>query len=139
MNRQTPVGKTKDQGWEIGVRRTFPISADRAWELLMTQPGLSLWLGDDPDLKLEKDATFQTADRTTGHIVSLHEGSLLRMRWQPRDWAEPSTLQLRVIPAGNKATISFHHDRLVDATQRAQMQKHWSAVLGGLSELIESS
>ncbi len=37
---KTPTGKTKSQGWEIGVRRTLPIQIDMAWELLMTSPGL---------------------------------------------------------------------------------------------------
>ena len=30
------TGKTKSQGWEIGVRRTFPISTENAWTLLTT-------------------------------------------------------------------------------------------------------
>lgn len=36
MTEPTPVGKTKTQGWEFGIRRTFPITPEQAWELLMT-------------------------------------------------------------------------------------------------------
>ena len=132
-----PVGKTKDQGWEIGVRRTFLIPADQAWELIMTQPGLSIWFDDDPDLAFEKGAVFETIDGTVGHIVGFKEGSLLRMRWQPRDWDEASTLQIRVIPTGEKATISIHHERLADAEQRQKMKQHWDAVLDKIQSLLK--
>lgn len=135
MSRQ-PVGKTKEQGWEIGVRRTFPVTSEQAWELMVTQPGISLWLGDDPDLKFEKGAIFHTTDGTTGQIVGFKEGSLLRLRWQPQHWAEPSTLQLRIIPAGEKATISIHHERLVDEACRQQMKHHWDAALDQIQKMI---
>lgn len=131
-----PVGKTKDQGWEIGVRRTFPVNAERAWEILVTPPGLDTWLGNDPDFKLEKEVSFVTGDGITGRIVSLQEGTLLRLRWQPRGWDEPSTLQLRIIPAGEKATISIHHERLSSAEQRKEMQQHWSQVLDTINDII---
>ncbi len=130
------VGKTNDQGWEIGVRRTFAVSVDQAWEALMTQPGLEIWFGNDPDVRFEKDAQFSTLDGTTGCIVSVKDGELLRLRWQPQGWTEPSTLQLRLIPADGKTTISIHHERLVDAAQREAMQKHWSGVLESLGSLF---
>lgn len=131
-----PVGKTKDQGWEIGVRRTFPVNAERAWEILVTPPGLDAWFGNDPDLKLERNASFATRDGTTGHIVSVQEGALLRLRWQPHGWHESSTLQLRIIPAGEKATISIHHERLSSAEQREEMQRRWSQVLDTINDII---
>lgn len=135
MNRQ-PVGKTKDQGWEIGVRRTFPVTAEHVWELMVTQPGISFWLGDDPDLKFEKGATLHTTDGTAGQIVGFKEGSLLRLRWQPRQWIEPSTLQLRIIPAGEKTTISIHHERLADEACRQQMKRHWGVALDQIQKII---
>lgn len=131
------VGKTKDQGWEVGVRRTFSITADQAWVLVMTQPGMAIWFGRDPDLKFEKGASFQTSDGASGKIVGFKEGSLLRLRWQPQDEGIASTLQLRIIPAGNKATISIHHERLADGAQRIVMKQHWDAVLDQLQALID--
>lgn len=138
-DQRAPTGKTKDQGWEIGVRRTFGVDAERAWEVLMTQPGLSLWFGDDADFKPEKGAAFHTNAGVIGHVVSIQEGAMLRLRWQPQGWSEPSTLQLRVIPAGGKVTISIHHERLTDAAQREEMHKHWSHVLDELRGLVENN
>ncbi len=144
MNKRSPVGKTKSQGWEVGIRRTFSVSAGRAWELLMTPPGLGYWLGNAPNFKPEPGAAFTTTEGTTGFVVSIQEGAsaraggaLLRLRWQPPDWPGPSTLQLRVIPTGSKATIAFHQERLAGPAQRAQLRKHWAQVLRKLEELAK--
>lgn len=136
MNAPTPVGKTKNQGWEIGVRRTFPIGTGRAWVLLMTQPGLSLWLGQGVEPAFKKGDVYKTQEGTTGEIRSFSEGSLIRMTWQPKEWDFASTLQIRVIPAKTGATISVHHEKLENGDQREAMRLHWSAVLDKLGGLM---
>lgn len=132
------VGKTKSQGWEIGVRRTFAISTHHAWELLTTQPGLGYWLGQGVS-NFQKGASYQTDAATTGEIRSYNEGSLIRLTWQPCDWNFSSTVQLRVLPAKKGATISIHHEKLDDGERRAKMQRHWSTVLDQLAKLIDES
>lgn len=136
MSEHTPVGKTKGQGWEIGVRRTLPISPEKAWELLVTQPGMGYWLGHGVKLDFKKGETYKTDEETTGEIRSYNEGSLIRMVWQPKDWNEPSTLQLRVNPAKSGATISFHHEKLENSEQREKMRAHWESVIKQLQALI---
>jgi hypothetical protein len=49
-----PVGLTTSQGWEMGIRRTFPINTGQAWELMFTQPILGHWLDDKATLPFEK-------------------------------------------------------------------------------------
>jgi uncharacterized protein YndB with AHSA1/START domain len=136
MNATTPVGKTKTQGWEIGVRRTFPISTDKAWELLMTQPGLGIWLGEGVGPTFKKGDTYETTDGTSGQIRSYSQGSLIRLTWQPRGKESPSTLQIRVLPAKTGATISVHHEKLQNSAERKAMREHWSAVLDRLEKLM---
>lgn len=133
----TPVGKTKDQGWEIGVRRTFPIGTGRAWELLMTQPGLGYWLGHGVEPNFEKGVKYQTDEMTRGDIRSFTADSLIRLRWQPKEWDFESTLQIRVIPAKTGTTISFHHERLENSQQREVMRLHWSKVMDQLAALMK--
>lgn len=134
-----PVGKTKGQGWEIGVRRTLPIRTDAAWELLMTSPGLGIWLGHGVTADFQKGNTFQTDEQTVGEIRGYDEGRLIRMRWQPQGWDFASTVQIRVLPAKRGATISIHHEKLANGEQREQMQRHWSAVLDQLELLVKCS
>ena len=138
MNAVNPVGKTKTQGWEIGVRRTFPIGTDKAWKLLMTQPGLGLWLGKGVEPGFKKGDSYETADGTGGEIRSYSEGSLIRMTWQPRGQPMPSTLQIRVMPAKTGATISIHHEKLENGETRKAMRDHWTAVLDKLGKLVAS-
>lgn len=137
MSEERPVGLTRDQGWEIGVRRTLPISTGHAWALLTTQPGLGCWLGTGVEPPFRKGMAYETAEGTTGDIRSYTEGSLIRLRWQPPGWDFESTLQLRVLPARSGATISIHHERLESSSQREQMRRHWADVLGQLAALAE--
>lgn len=132
-----PVGKTKRQGWEIGVRRTFPVAAYEAWNVLMTQPGLGCWLGHGVKPNFKKGDIFKTDEGTAGEIRSYSEGSLIRMRWQPREWDFASTVQIRVLPAKSGSTVSFHHEKLENGGQREQMRLHWSQVLDQLGELMK--
>ncbi|MBZ0297072.1 MAG: SRPBCC domain-containing protein [Anaerolineae bacterium] len=133
-----PVGSTKSQGWEIGVRRTFPVSAARAWDALMSKSGLELWFGDDPHFAFKKGESFKT-QIATGEIRSYTEGSLVRMTWQPPEWDFISTLQIRVLPAKTGATISIHHEKMQNNNQREAMRQHWTAVLDELGRMLKGT
>ena len=136
MSIREHVGQTQAQGWEIGARRTFSVTAERAWQAVMTQPGLGCWLGHAHDLKPAKGVSFVTAEGGHGHIVSFAEGSLIRLRWQPQGASHVSTVQVRVIPASGKATISFHQERLTSAQERTRMRHHWAGALDQLAALL---
>ena len=120
----TPTGKTKSQGWEIGIRRTMPIGIDKAWELLMTSPGLDYWLGAGVEPPFKNGEKYTTEEHTVGEIRSFVEGSLIRLTWQPQDWCFRSTLQIRLLPAAKGTTISIHHEKLHSGDQREAMRLH---------------
>jgi uncharacterized protein YndB with AHSA1/START domain len=136
VSTSIPVGKTQTQGWEIGVRRTFPINVDQAWELLVTTPGIEYWIGEG-EIDFAKGERYEMEDGTCGEIRSYTEGSLIRMTWQPPQWDFASTLQIRVLSAKKGATISIHHEKLENGQQREQMRQHWSSVLDKLGKLIK--
>lgn len=128
-----PVGKTKSQGWEIGVHRTLPASTVEAWDMIMTALGL------DPEPPIyEKGLTLETTDKTHIEIRSYVQGSMIRMKWRPADWDFQSTLQIRVLPARTGATISVHHEWLQNAHQREQMRRHWTALLEGFKASLNA-
>lgn len=131
------VGQTKDAGFEIGVRRTFATSAQRAWDTLTSDEGLKLWLGNAANLRLEKGESFQTQEGITGEFRAVNPGGHLRLTWQPRDWWTASTLQVRVIPQGAQTVISFHQEHLVGEAEREQMQRRWIDVLEKLRSRLE--
>ena len=138
MAEPRPVGLTKGQGWEIGVRKTFPVGTSHLWEALTTQPGLGYWLGTGVNAEFEKGDTYKTAEGTTGDIRSFEAGRLIRMTWQPRDADLPSTLQIRVLPTKRGSTLSIHHEKLLNGDHREAMRQHWSSVMEKFEVLLKS-
>lgn len=125
-------GQTADGAFQVGVRRTLPISPANAWRLITSPEGLRAWLGDAPGLVLRKGATYATGDGAAGEVRVAKEGSHLRMTWQPPGWPRASTLQVRVMPAGERATISFHQEGIPGAAAREERRRHFEAAADAL-------
>lgn len=45
-SKQSPVGKTKDVGWQISLSHTIASDLDDGWSSLMSTEGIAVWLGD---------------------------------------------------------------------------------------------
>jgi len=133
---QRPVGFTKDVGWEIGVRKTFAATPAQAWETLMSDVGVKLWLGDSEDLRWQEGAQYHTHN-AEGEIRVFNPGGHLRMTWQPKEFEKASTIQVRVTPSGSNTVISFHQENLSSEQEREAMRDRWQGVLDGLESLIE--
>jgi uncharacterized protein YndB with AHSA1/START domain len=128
------VGKTARVGYEIGVRRTLLFSEERVWALLLSPDGLRMWLGGPA--AIADGAPYTLANGTAGRISVYKPRSHLRLTWQPTGWVQPSTLQVRVIPASRGTTVSFHQEHLRDAAARTQMKAHWEQVIDSLTEML---
>ncbi len=113
----TTVGLTKDAGWQVGVRRTFPVTPERAWQVLMDGAGRELW----------SESAGEVRARSDRH---------LRVTWNHLLLDRPSRLQLRVEPAASGATVAVHQDMLSSDVERSAMKQHWSGVLERLGELL---
>ena len=136
-DKRKPVGKTKDAGWQIGVRRTLPISPESACELITSPAGVARGLSADPGLKLSKGETYELPDGTSGEVRVLVPDSHLRLTWHPPGWPRPSTIQVRVIPKGEKSVIAFHQEHLPDSRARQKRRDFFSAALDELKESIQ--
>lgn len=126
------VGETT-QGVEIGVSKTIARSAEELWNLATSKAGMNVWLGTYVELK--PGAAYRTSDGTVGEIRTVKEGFRIRLTWQPKEWAKPSTLQLYFDPKDNKTSLGFHHEKLPSLKERLKMKKHWQFALDRLSEL----
>ncbi len=137
MEDKRPVGKTKDVGFVFGLRKTFPITLQDAWALLMSEKAVKAYLGDVSGDVVRQHNTYQTADGTTGEFRIVKPLSHLRFTWQPTDWDKPSTVQIRVISTGSdKTVISFHQENLKDAQQREAMNMRWHEVMKQLENMM---
>jgi uncharacterized protein YndB with AHSA1/START domain len=128
------IGETATTGFEIGVRKTMPITAQKAWELVTSEKGLSMILGEVKDIKLEPGYSYKAKNGTKGEIRTLKKGIRLRLTWQPKGWAKTSTLQVYVEDKGEKSSIGFHQEQLRDEKMREKMRIHWQKVLQQLAK-----
>nr|WP_295867286.1 SRPBCC domain-containing protein [uncultured Chitinophaga sp.] len=131
------TGHTASQGWEIGVRRTFALSPAAAWETLFSQPVLGVWLDNKADIAFQKGDTYTTASGITVTVTSVTDIKVIRMKWQQKGQTDASTLQIRVIPAKDKTTISFHHEWLANGTERETMKTYWTQVLDAIGNTLK--
>jgi uncharacterized protein YndB with AHSA1/START domain len=133
------VGLTKSAGYEVGIRRTFPVTVQTAWNRLTSPEGMPLWLGEGlGEVRLEKGAFFQNGSGLAGQFRVIIPGDHLRLSWKITDWIKESTLQVRLIPNGNGTTLSFHQENLQDIETREVMRLHWEHVLSRLGELFSA-
>lgn len=131
-----PVGLTKDTGYEFGIRKTIAITNNQAWKFLTSLEGIHLWLGEVSDFHLNKGYSYQTADGITGEVRIVNPEVNIRLTWQPADWSKSSTVQIRIIPAGEKTTISFHQENLPNAESRERMRQHWTGVIKAIEKQL---
>ncbi|MCW3117023.1 MAG: ATPase [Chitinophagaceae bacterium] len=136
VNDTNSVGLTEDAGWQIGVRKTIPASFNEVWDFLFSDKGLSTWLGNTQKDALVINASYKTKEGTGGIVRLLTDHSHIRLTWKKKDWKNVSLLQLRIIPAKNKTTVSFHHEKLQDAQQRKEMKTHWDVVMEKISQQL---
>lgn len=129
-----PVGLTRDNGWQAGVRRTLPLSPEKAWDFLLSPDAVNIWLGGRNPIAA--DGKFKLPDGTRCEITVFQPASHLRMRWQPPDYAQPAILQVRLLPAGKKTVLAFHQEKLPDAAARKQRLVFYRTALARLAELM---
>jgi uncharacterized protein YndB with AHSA1/START domain len=122
-------GQRRDAGFEIGVQRTVPLSADEAWRRLTGPDGVRAWLGDAPSLRLEVGEAYRLADGTAGEVRIVAEGERVRITRHPNGWARASTIQIRVTPKGEKSVIAFHEENLPDAEAREARRAHFQEAI----------
>ncbi|MGG4555030.1 SRPBCC domain-containing protein [Paenibacillus sp. FSL W8-0186] len=129
------VGQTASAGFQVGVRRTLPISPEQSWAFLTSSEGLKLWLGTTPTLSLKEGETFKSDEGITGQFRVVKPLKQIRLKWGKTGWDKPSTLQIRLISdKPDRTTISFHQENLDHANTREQMKIYWEEVLAAIKE-----
>ncbi|KMZ44894.1 MULTISPECIES: SRPBCC domain-containing protein [Bacillales] len=129
------VGQTAATGFQVGVRRTMPISPEQAWAFLTSSEGVKLWLGDVANLTFSEGETFTSSDGISGQFRVVKPFRQFRLKWSMKDWEKPSTLQIRLLSdKPDRTTISFHQENLDHENTREQMKLHWEEVLNEIRQ-----
>jgi len=125
-----PVGVTKDAGVQIGVRKTVAMQKEQLWNFLTSPQGLSLWIGNVPEFRLQKGYEFASAEGISGKLTVVEPLRKLRMTWKRPEWEKPSRLQIYLLSAkSGKTTVAIHQEMLEDVYMRELMRRFWDEVL----------
>ena len=124
----SPVGRTRDAGWQIGVSKTVDHPVAVVWDFITSPEGVAIWLGEG--VTIARGTEYETKAGVQGEVRSFRELDRLRLTWRPPGWTHDTTLQLTVTSAGEgRARLGVHQERLADATEREQQRTHWKAVV----------
>ena len=132
------VGKTKDVGFQFGIRKTIPVSNEKVWDFLFSDSGLKIWLGKLNN-KLELKKEFETENGITGLVRVFKPNSHIRLSWKPKTWKNVSTVQIRVIGNEAKTTIAIHQEKLLNSEQRNEMKNYWTEIIEKLMPELEKA
>jgi hypothetical protein len=122
------IGKTKDVGFQFGIRKTLPVSSEKAWDFLFSESGLKIWLGNLKN-SLEIKKVYETENGITGFVRVFKPKNNIRLNWKPNNWKNTSTVQIRVIGNQEKSTIAIHQEKLLNAEQRSEMKEYWTNII----------
>ncbi len=137
MSAKRRTGETKNTGFQIGARRTFDITPERAWKVLTSRRGLALWLGQGSPPRIAKGERYRLRDGSEGEVRVASPGSHLRLTWRPRKWERPSTVQMRMVPNGERTVVAFHQEHLPGPTKREDRRSFYKAALEALGDLFD--
>lgn len=136
MNKKD-VGKSKDAGYMFGLRKTFPIALEEAWDFMFSDKGLQIWLGEISADEIEIGKAMDLSNGLLGRFTVFKPFSHIRMTWINNSWENSTRFQLRIIPSKQKTVISFCHEMLQDQAQRQEVKIYWNEVMEKLSKEIK--
>lgn len=126
---QTSEAAGETEGAAVVVSRTLPYPVKTVWEVLMTTDGSEALLGPGGQLG-SKGETWRSHDGREGVIRSFHPLEQIRFTWRLSDSAHPTMVDVRLIPADDKATeLRIEHSKLPSHADRAWVNDRWEAAI----------
>jgi activator of HSP90 ATPase len=126
---QQQVDKTKNLGFQYSIRKTFPIPVDRFWEFLLSEQGISIWLGTINFADFELNKSFKTQEGIEGKITTFKPDCHFRMSWKPPHWEKPSIIEIRITNNKGRAAMVIHQTRFFEFEKRGEMKIYWDAII----------
>jgi activator of HSP90 ATPase len=128
MSEKKVVGLTKKVGFQYSIIRTHAVSTDAAWDFLLSETGVSIWLGKVNFNDFELNNVIKTAEGIEAKITIFKADSHLRLAWKFAHWVNNSYVEIRVFEAQGRAKIGLLHTHMIDAQQRAEVKDFWGKI-----------
>ncbi|HEX7352596.1 hypothetical protein [Brachybacterium sp.] len=135
--RHSPVGLTRDAGWQLAVRRTLPAPTGDVWRRLLAE-WLPQWLGVDSVPQMV-GAPLRHQGTVRGRVIGCHVGRRVRVRWTPSTLDHETvfqvTLQAPLESSLLGTVLEIHQERLLGAAERQGLLEQWTGVLDELVQV----
>jgi hypothetical protein len=127
-----PLGRVAGGTYQIGVHRTFAITARQAWSRLVSASGLAIWLQPKGRPRLKEGLKFSLADGAEAEVRRFKAPDMMRLRIRRPGARASEFIQVRIQPRATGHAVSFHEEGLPNARARIRRRRHWTASLEAL-------
>jgi activator of HSP90 ATPase len=132
------VGLTKNVGFQFSITKTCAVSVDTAWDFLLSESGIAMWLGDIHFDDFESNKPLTTKAGIEAKITIFRPDSHIRLAWKPTHWDNNSFIEIRVLTNKGRAKLGLRHTHMVSVEQREEVKAYWTKVMHKIgSELAQ--
>jgi len=136
--KENKVNKNKPIGFQLGISKTFAVSYNVMWEFLLSEKGISVWLGEIDYNDFEINKKFITKKGIEGKLNVFKPDSHLRLAWKPKHWVKSSIIEMRITNSKGRAKIVFHHTNLYQLEQRTEVKEYWSDIILTIDNVLKN-
>jgi activator of HSP90 ATPase len=127
------VGLTKNVGFQFSITKTCTVSVDTAWDFLLSESGIALWLGDIHFDDFELNNPLTTKAGIEAKITIFKADSHLRLAWKPKHWDNNSFIEIRVLTNKGRAKLGLLHTHMTSIEQREEVKAYWAKIMHEIS------
>jgi hypothetical protein len=129
----------KDLGFQVSVSKTFNVSTQTMWEFLLSENGITIWLGEInfEDFGIQKQ--FVTKEGIEGKLTVFVPDCHLRLKLKPIGFEKALTVELRVTNSRGKAKVLFHNTGFYKIEQVEQLRNRWKHVISKMATELTKS
>ena len=122
------VGLTKNVGFQFSITKTCAVTVEEAWDFLLSESGVSIWLGSIDFQAFELNNPFTTAEGIEAKITLFKADSHLRLAWKPAHWNNNSFIEIRVLTNKGRAKLGLLHTHMTSVEQREEVKAYWTEI-----------
>jgi activator of HSP90 ATPase len=127
------IGLTKNVGFQFSITKTCAVSVDTAWDFLLSELGVAMWLGDIDFDDFELNNPLTTEAGIEAKITIFRANSHIRLAWKPRHWDNNSFIEIRVLTNKGRAKLGLLHTHMVSIAQREEVKAYWTKVINKIA------
>lgn len=122
------VGLTKNVGFQFSITKTYAVSVNKAWDFLLSESGVSMWLGYINFNDFELNNPLITKAGLEAKITIFKADSHLRLAWKPAHWDNVSFIEIRVLTNKGRAKLGLLHTHMTSVAQRTEVKAYWTKI-----------